>query len=335
MRRYACALTKKAYPFGTLPPPLSGHITDLLLRKGKRIRPVLFVTGYLGYAGTVAPGLYTSAISVELLHDFILVHDDIIDRSDFRRGKPSMHSMLDKHLARYKHVKFSGQDLAIILGDVIYALGISAFLTIGEDPRRKELALRKLVDAAVCTGSGEFLELLSGTKDIGMMAKKEIYKIYDLKTGIYSFATPLVIGAMLAGAKNEELKRLFACGIYLGRAFQVKNDLADILEKDASHGGPALNDLREAKRTILIWYAYNNSDKQKRSALKNILEKNDPSHSDLLKARNVILDSGAVTYAQRDIGRFVKRAKALYAGLRMRRSYKSVLSDFSDELLSA
>jgi len=314
----------KRYSFDTLSPALFRHINDFLLQNGKRIRPSFFVLGYLGFSKKEAPGLYTSALSMEFLHNFVLVHDDIIDRSNIRRGALSAHKMLSRHIAKYKHLKTTGEDLAIILGDVMYALGIAAFLTIDEDAERKEKALKKLIDAAVYTGTGEFLELMSGTKNINTITKEDIYEIYDLKTGIYSFSTPLVLGSMLAGAKGSDMDRLFRCGIYLGRAFQIKNDLSDT----------SLSDLRESRRTILTWYAYNNSNKKNKLIMKRILEKPDPSRSDLLKVHKLIIESGAIDCARKEMASFAIKAKAVHAGSGMRGIYKDVISDYSDSLIS-
>lgn len=291
----------KEYSFDTLSPVLFRRIRGFLLRKCKRIRPSLFVAAYLGFAKKEVPGLYRCALSTELLHNFVLVHDDIIDRSDMRRGRPSMHNILNRYIGRYKDIKCTGQDLAIVVGDVLYALGIGAFLAIDEETKRKERALKKLIDAAVYTGAGEFLELMSGAKDIGEMTKDEIYKIYDLKTGIYSFSTPLVVGAMLAGAKDAELERLYRCGIYMGRAFQIRDDLSD----------DSFTDLREGKRTILVWYAYNNSDKKNKTALKKILLKKDPGSSDLKSARRIIASSGAIACAEKEIAVLTAKANVL------------------------
>ena len=286
---YLRALNKR-YDFDNLSPALFSHIKGFLSQKGKRIRPSLFVAGYLGFAGKEAPGLYTSALSTEFLHNFVLIHDDIVDRSDTRRGSPSMHKMLNKYIGKYKNIKCTGEDLAIVTGDVIYALGIGAFLAIDEKAERKERALKKLLDAAVYTGTGEFLELMSPVKDIGSVEKEDIYKLYDLKTGIYSFSTPLVTGAMLAGAKNEDLDRLGRCGIYLGRAFQIRDDLSDI-SADGNN-----------RRTILSWYAYNNSR------------------------------AGAIACVKKEIAVFAARAKAICNDLKMRRAYKDLLVKYSDEL---
>ena len=313
----------KRYSFDTLSPSFFRHIKDFMLQKGKRIRPSFFVIGYLGFSKKKASGLYRSALSMEFLHNFVLIHDDIIDRSNTRRGTFSAHKMLSRYIAKYKHLKTTGEDLAIILGDVMYALGISAFLAINEDAGRKERALKKLIDAAIYTGTGEFLELLCTAKNISAITKEDIYTIYDLKTGIYSFSTPLVVGAMLAGAKETDLDKLFRCGTYLGRAFQIKNDLSD----------SSLTDLRESKKTILIWYAYNNSDKKNKLLLKKILEKTDPNHSDLLKVRKLIVGSGAIDCAKREMAVFAIKAKAISSGSDMRGIYKNIISDYCDSLI--
>ncbi len=307
------------YRFKTLSPVLFDHVRDLLMQSGKRIRPILFVAGYLGFAKKPAPRLYTSALSMELLHNFVLVHDDIIDRSDTRRGSPSVHNMLGKYLSKYRDVKCTGQDLAIILGDVLYALGIAAFLTIDEDAKRKELASKKVIDAAIYTGAGEFAELLSETIDIGAMTADDIYRIYDLKTGIYSFSTPLVAGAILAGAKEKDLDALFKCGIYLGRAFQIKDDLSDLVE---------------AKKTIILLHAYRVSGKKERAAIKNILKKDTVHRLDLLKARKIIISSGAIEFAENEIKRFTNKAISFCIKAGMRQPYKDLLINYSNELAS-
>jgi geranylgeranyl diphosphate synthase, type I len=309
------------------------HIREFLLRKGKRIRPCLFVAGYLGFSGKNPCGLYRSAISLELLHDFMLVHDDIIDKSDTRRGKPSMHAMLNKFLTRYHNIKFSGQDLTIVIGDVIYALALHAFLSIKEKPQRKENALRKLIEAALYTGSGEFIELLYGATPINRIKKADIYKIYDLKTATYTFAAPLTIGATLAGAAESDLDKLFNYGIYMGRAFQIRDDIIGMFNEENETGKSNLSDLREAKKTLLIWYAYNNSAEKYRIIMRRILSGRDTGKRELLKMREIILASGALDFARRQISDSLRKAKKLIAASRMNKKYKALISGYSQEIL--
>ena len=323
----------KLYSLNKISPLLSDSINNFISRKGKRVRPLLFAVGYLGFAKKAAPGLYRSAVSLELLHDFMLVHDDIIDKSATRRGKPSMHEMLNRHLVNYKNIKFDGQDLTIVAGDVMYAMALEAFLSIKEDMNRKELALKKLIEAALYTGSGEFIELLYGAKKIDEITKDDIYRIYDLKTANYTFATPLSMGATLGGADKKQIKALFDFGIYLGRAFQIKDDIIGLFGKERKIGKSNLTDLQEAKKTILIWYAYNKSGRKDKSAIKKIFAKIDVNKNDLINMRKIVLNSGTLDYAEREICALINKANSLHSSFKMRSSYKNSLLAYSKEML--
>ncbi len=324
----------KLYCFKGLSPLLSKSIKEFTLRKGKRVRPVLFVIGYLGFCRKAAPHLYTSAISLELFHDFMLVHDDIIDKSDTRRGRPSMHAMLNSHLKRFRNIKFNGQDLTIVIGDVMYALGILAFLSIKENMERKEKALKKFIEAAVYTGSGEFIELLYGIKGIENITKSDILKIYDYKTAYYSFAIPLVTGAILAGAKDNQIKKLYEYGIFMGRAFQIKDDIIGMFGSEKKIGKPLLTDLQESKKTLMIWYGFRNSNAKDKSVIKIILSKEKVTRDDLLKMREIIISSGALKFAKNEISLLIKKAQRLISQSKMNLKYKTILNEYFKQLLS-
>ncbi|MFH1519476.1 MAG: polyprenyl synthetase family protein [Candidatus Omnitrophota bacterium] len=325
---------EKTYSLSKISPLLFKSIKEFILRKGKRIRPILFIAGYLGFARKVVPGLYRSALAIELLHDFMLVHDDIIDKSDTRRGKPSMHKMLDKPLKSYKNVKFSGQDLSIVAGDVIYALAIGAFLSIREDRERKERALKKFIAAAVYTSSGEFIDLLAGAKSIDQISREDIYRIYDYKTACYTFSTPLVTGAILAGAGKKEVDKLFKFGIYLGRAFQIKDDILGMFAEEKKIGKSTLSDLQEAKKTLLIWQAYHSGNKRSKNLIKKVFAKNKVTHQDLLQMRKIIADSGSLDYLYREIHALIRKSQSLIASSSISRQYKDFLIQYPKNSLS-
>lgn len=310
------------------------NIKEFISRSGKRIRPLLFIVGYMGFAKKAKPGLFRTALSLELLHDFMLVHDDIIDKSSTRRGRPSMHAMLNTYLCGRKKIKFNGEDLTIVIGDVLYALALHSFLAVKEDMHRKEKAMKRLIEAALYTGSGEFIELLYGMKDMDKISKDAIYKIYDLKTANYTFASPLIIGAILAGAPARETNRLFKYGIYLGRAFQIKDDILGLFSEEARIGKSVLTDLQEAKKTVLIWYAYRHSPKKDRQAIKRILTKEKVTKMDLLRMRNIMVVSGALEYARGEIRSLREKAWRINRALKMRKDYKEALSGYAEKILS-
>ena len=325
----------KLYSLNKLSPILFKSIKEFICRPGKRIRPILFCIGYLGFSKKTPAGLYRSALSLELLHDFMLVHDDIIDKSDTRRGAPSMHALLNRHLSRSKKVKFNGEDLTIVIGDVMYAMGLDAFLSVKEEMHRKEAALRKLISAALYTGSGEFIELLLGIKPIEKVTQEDIYKIYDYKTANYTFASPLTMGSTLAGAKASQTKKLFSYGLLLGRAFQIRDDIIGTFGEEKDTGKSNLTDIKEAKRTLLIWYAFNHAGKKDRSTIKTIMDGEYASNTELLKMRKIIIASGALVYAENQIRYLSSRAKVQLHGLKMDVRYKQALDNFSQKILKA
>lgn len=331
LKNYILGIDKN-YHLNKISPLISKNIKEFVLRKGKRIRPILFCIGYLGFTKKVVPGLFRCAISLELLHDFMLIHDDIIDKSDIRRGKPSMHIMLEKDLPNEK-LKFNGKDLAIVIGDVIYALALNAFLSIKEKHNLKEQALRYLIAAALYTGSGEFIELILSIKKIEDLTKKDIYKIYKYKTAIYTFATPLAMGAILAKAKKNQINTLFEYGIRIGVAFQIKDDIIGIFGKPSEIGKSNLTDLKEAKKTVLIWHAYNNSKIEDKKILEKILENKQTTEKDLKKAQKIILKTGSVDFAKKEIIKLKKEAEKILKNIKMDKKYKDLLKDISNEIL--
>jgi len=315
-------------------PSLERAISDFVGRDGKRIRPIMFVVGYLGYAGKPAPGLYMSALSIELLHDFMLIHDDIIDKSDLRRGKPAMHVLLNRIIRKDSKVKFNGQDLAIVAGDVVYAMAIHAFLEIKVDMRYKERGLRKFVDAALYTGAGEFIELLLGGEKLSEVGLADIYKIYDFKTAYYTFSCPLSVGAILAKAPEAEIKKLNDYGICLGRAFQIKDDIIGMFSNADESGKPSLSDLQEAKKTVLMYYASRMGNKNQRAAINAVLVKKTVTRADLERIRGIIVDCGALERVKKEVVILRARAVELGNSLRMCATYRRALSDYAERLLA-
>jgi geranylgeranyl diphosphate synthase type I len=332
LKEYALNINR-TYHLTGLSPLLYKSIKEFILRDGKRIRPVLFCIGYLGFAAKPAAGLFKSAISLELLHDFMLIHDDIIDKSDTRRGRPAMHVMLNRQLLGNKNLKFNGRDMAIVTGDIIYAMALDAFLSIKEKPKRKESALRKFILAALYTGSGEFIELLLGTEPIEKVAKSDIYKIYDCKTANYTFASPLAMGAALAGANKEQINKLLQYGMQLGRAFQIKDDIIGTFGKSSDIGKSNLTDLAEAKKTILIWHAYNHADRKDKSVIKKALSGKIADRSGLEKIRGILIKTGSLSYAKDEVKYLLDKSDKIIKSLKMNNLYRKTLQEFSKEIL--
>lgn len=327
------------YSLRKLSPLLFKTMKEFVLRGGKRARPIFFILAYKGFSKKPSKDICKSALSFELLHDFLLVHDDIIDKSDTRRGLPSAHRLLGNYLSQVKKEKQGrplpisrGEDLAISLGDVMHALSIDVFLTVKENLRQKEGALKRFIEGAVYTGIGEFEELLLEVKKLDKITKEDIYKIYDLKTAYYTFACPLSAGAVLAGADKKQVDLMFRYGMCLGRAFQVQDDILGVFGDEKKTGKSSLTDLREGKKTILVWYAYNNSGKGDKKNIEKIMEKGDVNENDLKNIQDIINRSGSWDYSKKEISRLVKNAHALLESSKINPQYKQFLVNYSKKL---
>jgi len=191
----------------------------------------------------------------------------------------------------------------------MYTMDLDAFLAVKENMQHKEATLKKLISAVLYTGSGEFIELLLGIKPLEKVTQKDIYKIYDYKTANYNFASPLTTGAALAGAKANQIKRLFSYALLLGRAFQIKDDIIGTFGEEKKTGKSNLTDIKEAKRTLLIWYAFNRADRKDRFIIKKIVEGRSIRSVDLLKIRKVIIETGALAYVKNQIKYLLSKAK--------------------------
>ena len=321
------------YHLKDISPVLHMAMKDFILRGGKRIRPILFIMGYRGFTPKNPRGLFESALSIEILHSFLLIHDDIIDKSLTRRGKPAMHVIFKQYLKKYPKAKFSGEDLAIVAGDIIYALAIESFLAIEENPARKEKALKKFIEAAFYTGCGEFIDTMYGAQNIEQVTLKNINRIYDFKTAHYTFAGPLITGAILAGANDAEIKKLSQFGMNLGRAFQIKDDILGIFAEEKYTGKPVTNDLQENKKTLLLWFAFKKAAPAQKRILKTILSKNKITPQDIAIVQNIMAKTKSLEYAKANIAQLLKKAVIAIKSSKIKKTYKEILTRYSTSLL--
>ncbi len=322
-------------PLSAIPSPYREIVIGFLLRKGKRLRPTLFLIGYGGYASQPARNLYRSAIALEFLHDFILIHDDIVDHARRRGDEPAVHERFDQEHARKPAARFSGENLAMIVGDLLYAAGVNLFLSVEEAPDRKARALEHLTKAAVFTACGELKELLDTLDPLRSATPEEISQTSEWKTAYYSFACPLVTGATLAGAGESDIETLFKYALSVGLAFQIRDDILDITSGALpGEGEMDLGDLREGKLTLPLWYALSKSSRHDQARLAAVLTgRRRQSRRALSAARDIILDLGGTEYAWREIYRIAREARGLLESLTMADASRALLSRYTADLL--
>ncbi len=330
--RYIKSLGKE-YWLGRASPYVYKHFKEYSLREGKRIRSLLFIISYLGYSEKPAPDYLSSAISFELIQSFILAHDDIVDRSGSRRGKPTLHKMIEKEI-RGSDARFEGRDVAMIIGDIMFALGVKAFLSIKVDPARKEKALHHLLSSASYTGCGEINELRYGARDISGISLNDILKVYDQKTGNYTFTTPLLMGAALADTTENEKGMLSSAGKLLGCAFQLHDDMIDVFCSDNNTGKPGFTDLKESKKTFLVRLAYGNSNSKVRKEIDAMLRSQNIGKKEQVKMKQIFLKSNVKANIQAGIDGLIKKAKEVIEQLKMNPVSKNMFLAMIDEIFN-
>ena len=320
----------KNSPLKKSSPLLYKGIKDFVIRPGKRIRPIFFILSYLGYTKSSKRSyakLIRSSLSLELLHDFLLIHDDVIDRSALRRGKPTLHRQFNKWFKASSESDL-GPNLSIVAGDVVFAMAIQALMSSDETPQRKEKALLELMKAATSTCIGEFLDVINDIKTVKKISKKAVYLTYTMKTAIYTFACPMVAGGILAGISPGEIKKLNKLGILLGHAFQIQDDMMDLFLSSSEIGKPVLSDLAESKKTLIIWKAYKDLKGTDKSTFEFILNKNKKSRVDLLRLKKLILSTSAAGYCLETASSILADAISVISSLKMKKEYRSVIEDF-------
>jgi len=254
--------------------PIFDRAAEFVLGGGKRIRPRLALASYRILAGT-ASGLPRSArraaTSLELFHAFMLAHDDLIDGSLSRRGRPTLHEAI-RHGSDINGAcdgRKRAADLGLIAGDLLCALGMRLLGRAGLDDATLGRAHRLVSDMLVETGVGEALDVLYEDCPLGSISESQILDAYLRKTSRYTVSGPLAIGATLAGAESATTRALRRFGDSLGLAFQVQNDLDGLPGADESDECP---DLDTGKRTWILWAAHHRLDGAGRSAIDAALE---------------------------------------------------------------
>jgi len=254
----------------------------------------------------------------------MLIHDDIIDRSDLRRGKPTMHKILESTVQSRNPYKL-GIDLGIIAGDIVYALAIDAFLSIDEPSQRKERALKYFIQTAAFTAMGEFLDTVSGVKRVEDVDEKEVFLNYTLKTARYTFDCPMVTGAILAGAGPQEIKKISRFGILIGQAFQVQDDIIGIFETEANIGKSILSDLAEGKKTLLVTHAFSVLQGKAKKKFLNIFAKKTKTLNDLETVKKIFVKTKSLDYALEAIHTRLNEAQKILKGLGMNEEYRGII----------
>ena len=253
-------------------------------------------------------GLVRAAASLELLHASALVHDDYMDASDTRRGRPATHKSFEAYHREHGwggDPEQYGAAAAILLGDLLLSWSDELLRTCGLDHAVVRDALGFFDATRSEVIAGQFL-------DVSVQARGEsdvevAMRVLRYKSAKYSIERPLHIGASLAGGDQEVQRALTEFGLPLGEAFQLRDDLLGVFGDPAVTGKPAGDDLSEGKRTVLVALALDKAP-QEQSAILDARLGTDLSADDVRVLQTIIEDSGAPGEVEKMIGELTDRS---------------------------
>jgi octaprenyl-diphosphate synthase len=246
----------------------------ILSSGGKRLRPVLVLTFAKLLRGENIDRDYPLAVAMEYLHTASLLHDDVVDGADTRRGKPSAN-------------KIFGNDTVVLTGDYMYANALYLFSVYGDMDMIKNVSesVKKMAE-------GQLLELKKiGDIDIGM---EDYFKILEGKTAVL-FGSCCYVGTALGGGTQEQKNSAYNYGLNIGLAFQLIDDYLDYSSTQEKLGKPVCNDLREGKLTYPLLSVLDRLSFQEKEFVKKVIRDLNPSSEDIEKVKFIVEEKGGMT----------------------------------------
>ncbi len=286
------------------------HIMEHDLRPAKRLRGSFIYYGYRLFKTDMEKDLLKAAMSIELIHTALLMHDDFMDQDNTRRGKPTSHEYYkDYHIKnkfRFDPTHY-GESMAVTVGDTALMLGFEILGKSNFEPNLKLNALNRTFRGITNTTYGQTFDITLEGK--GVASEKDITDLHLAKTAIYTYENPLHIGAILAGANKKDLDLISKYAIPAGVGFQLQDDMLGLFGDTEKTGKPAHSDLRQGKMTLLIIKALEWADKKQKEKLLSIWGNHNLTDKEADIARQIVKDTGSLDYSIKTAHKWVKKAQ--------------------------
>lgn len=285
--------------FGVYPTEAVKAYCDLLNRGGKRIRGALTMNSYFLFGGTDRAVALHAARAIEMLHAYILMVDDIQDRSELRRGADAAHIILKKYHEKHylkDDAQHFGESIAMngFLFGAHQALNVLADLPLDAD--KKLAAIKNVNKHFIATAHGQSMDIFNEV--VQTVEESDVDKVLLWKTAYYTFMNPLQLGAILAGASEKEIKTLEKYSLSAGRVFQITDDIIGVFSNEEASGKSPLDDIKEGKRTLLTVKAIELASKTDAYFLEQKLGNKQLTQAEFQRCREIIEQSGALKYAR-------------------------------------
>lgn len=268
-------------------------IGDYPKRQGKYLRPTLLVLTAQAMGASKNKAKRVAA-AMQMSEDWILNHDDIEDDSPDRRGKPALHKII-------------GTELAINAGDGLHVLMWEMLLDSPKEIQREFLTMLKR------TVLGQTIEL-KWARDNQEVKQDDVILILESKTGYYTIAGPMRLGAILAGASKKQLETIYKFGVVLGKAFQIIDDVLDLTSDFAGLKKVKGRDIVEGKKTVMMVDLLKKSNQEDKQIISKIINKKraDKTEKDVETIISLMEKYGSIEYSKKLAAKFAKKAIEIF-----------------------
>ena len=327
------------------PEHLKEAVYSYVNRAGKRLRPAVLLIS-CGAVGGREEDAIPAAAAVEMFHTWTLVHDDLIDNDDKRRGGHTVHaqaSLTAKQDLQYtdSQAKDYGRDIAVLAGDVQQGWAVSLLCDCSLKRNVKPeitLTLIKMLESYVLNTlvSGETLDIQFAKKRIETFTPEQILDMLWRKTGAlyeYSAKAGAMIGLSTTDAQDKQIKALSTFTSKCGTAFQLQDDILGIVGNEKQLGKPIGSDIREGKRTTIIYYAFKKATVEQKGRLENILGKPEATDEEISEVTQLLVQLGGISETKRLAEKIIQEA-CLELDALPDSTYKHFLLAWADFMIS-
>lgn len=309
-----------------------------LTRGGKRLRAAFLYWGYRAAGGAASTAVIRAASAMELFQAAALLHDDVMDNSDIRRGRPTAHRhFADQHDRRQwsGSAQEFGHAAAILAGDLALTWSDEMFAGSGLAPDQAQRGRTVFDRMRTQLMGGQFLDIRESVRswdDLDYQARIDsCLRVIRYKSAKYSVEQPVLIGASAAGATAHDLEQLSGYGLALGQAFQLRDDVLGVFGDPASTGKPAGDDIREGKRTVIIAEALEAGSSAQTDLIRDSLGVQDLHDDRIAAVREALIHSGALERTEERITADAARARTYLAEASgLRADGRAALDDLID-----
>jgi len=318
---------------------LGEAVKKSILSGGKRMRAAFVYFGYRGVGGNDEEKINYASASIEILHSFFLIHDDVIDKSDLRRWKPTVHKMY-KQIYEDKGLLENLDDLgkehfassaAIMAGDVCCSLAYEALFESGFEAEKTIEALKMMQKTVMLTGIGEMVDIIKPLDET--VSEHEVLNMYYLKTALYTVEAPLLLGAILHGTDEKTKNSLSEYGSPVGIAFQIHDDILGVFGTEKDQGKPVGSDIKEGKQTLLTVKAFERASPAQKNRMQSILGNPDITPQDIKELQDIIESTGSMDYSISTERALVDKGKAALEKSPIREDVKDILRGMADYII--